>query len=417
MLRTASDRSRIRSAALVVIALGVARPLDATLTLWLQQASTQPNARIISSEIAISREQAELKLELANGRKLTLSTVAGGSRGVLQSGVSGSPADLSQTLALGVQRGDPLDRSWRQLLNEAMDSPSESLARLLNDWVAPEGGEQLDQFLESALAGAPMADATTALPELGDSLGKLQNKIGRLEEALQHMEEQRDAIVEQHFERRGIDWFSPMRRVGRGVAGIMSILVTFAVVFGLGFAMVFFGGRKYLEGVADATRHSTVRSFLVGLAASFLVIPVFVLGIVVLAVSIVGIPALLIWVPAFPLAVVLATLLGYLAVAHAAGEAFAERRFYGGDWFSRANSYYYLLTGLGLLLVLFLASHVLEMVWLGFISGILVFLGCVLTWAAATTGFGAVLITRAGSRPLRDPTAPEPEKYADAPAA
>jgi len=160
-----------------------------------------------------------------------------------------------------------------------------------------------------------------------------------------------------------------------------------------------------------------VRSFLVGLAASFLVIPVFVLGIVVLAVSIVGIPALLIWVPAFPLAVVLSTLLGYLAVSHAAGEAFAERRFYGGDWFTRANSYYYMLTGLGLLLVLFLAAHVLEMVWLGFISGILVFLGVVLTWAAATTGFGAVLITRAGTRPLRSTATTTSEKFSDATAA
>ena len=68
-------------------------------------------------------------------------------------------------------------------------------------------------------------------------------------------------------------------------------------------------------------------------------------------------------IPAFPLAVVLGTLLGYLAVAHAAGEAIAEKRFYGGDWFSRANSYYYLLTGLGLLLILFIAANVVCTPW------------------------------------------------------
>jgi hypothetical protein len=157
----------------------------------------------------------------------------------------------------------------------------------------------------------------------------------------------------------------------------------------------------------------------VGLAASFLVIPVFVLGIIVLAISIVGIPALLIWVPAFPLAVVLGCLFGYLSVAHAAGEAFAERRFYGGDWFSRANSYYYLLTGLGLLLVLFVAAHVVQILgpWIGFIHDILMFLGVVLTWGAITTGFGAVLITRAGTRPARRTGVTGSEKFDAAPAA
>jgi hypothetical protein len=274
--------------------------------------------------------------------------------------------------------------------------------------------------MERALAGAPAPDVTDlTTPELGDSLGRLQERISRLQQALEHVERDRFEAIEQHADRDGIDWFAPLRHFGRGFAGIMSVLVTFAVLFGLGFAIVFFGGRKYLEGVADATRQSTARSFLVGLAASFLVIPVFVLGIVVLAISIVGIPALLIWVPAFPLAIVLASLLGYLAVAHAAGEAFAERRFYGGDWFSRANSYYYLLTGLGLLLLLFVASHVVEMAgpWLGFIHGILTFLGVVLTWAAATTGFGAVLITRAGSRTARNPNLAESETFADVSAA
>jgi hypothetical protein len=301
-----------------------------------------------------------------------------------------------------------------------METPTDDLAALLDDWDAPAGGERLDELMETALAGAPRTDvADLTPPELGDSLTRMQERITRLQEALEHMEHARNEAIEERLEGRGVDWLAPLRHFGRGIAGILSLLVTFAVLFGLGFAIVFFGGRKYLEGVADATRHSTLRSFLVGLAASFLVIPVFVLGIVVLAISIVGIPALLIWVPAFPLAVVLATLLGFLAVAHAAGEAFAERRFYGGDWFSRANSYYYLLTGLALLLALFFASHVVEMAgpWLGFIHGILMFLGVVLTWAAATTGFGAVLLTRAGSRHARNPSVSDAEPFADASAA
>ncbi len=417
MYRTASDPS-VWSAALVVIALGAVSRVEASPPLLLQQETPQQQGvRILSSEIALSREQAELKLELSNGRKLTLSAVAGNSRGVLQNGISGSPDNLTQLFSLGVQRGDEVDRSWRQLLNEAMDTPTDDLAALLSKWDAPGGGEQLDQLIDNALTGAPMSEPSTIsqdAPQFGDSLNKLQDKILQLEQALEHVEEQ---SADEGFDRRhGIDWFSPVRHVGRGVAGILSVLVTFAVLFGLGFALIFFGGRNHLEGVADATRNATMRSFLVGLAASFLMIPVFVLGIVVLAISIVGIPALLIWVPAFPLAVVLSLILGYLAVAHSAGEAFAERRFYGGDWFSRANSYYYLITGLGLLLVFFLAGHVVQMAgpWLGFLRGILGFLGGVLTWGALTTGLGAVLITRAGTRPLKSAATTQSELFNDA---
>ena len=373
------------------------------------------SSKVVSSEIALSREQAELKLELANGRKLTLSTVAGASLGVLSSGVSGSRDEQAQVLALGVRRGDELDRSWRALLNEAMDTPSEQLADLLARWEAPSGGQQLDQLLENALIGKamdPIAPVDANAPRFNDSLAKLQDRIMQLEQELHEKADGWEGERRVVYRDRG--FFAPFRHVTHGIAGIVSLLVTFAVLFGLGFALVFFGGRKYLDEVAEAARRSTARSFLVGLAASFLAIPAFVLGIVVLAISIVGIPALLIWIPGFPLAVILGSLMGYLGVAHATGEAMAERRFYGGDWFSRANSYYYLITGLGLLLAFFFAANVVEMAgpWLGFIEGILIFLGVVLTWAAATTGFGAVLITRAGTRPLRPAPITESEAYA-----
>jgi hypothetical protein len=423
MYRTASDRARCLGAAVLVLLIAGAQNTSAQGKAEAR-ATPQPQKilRIVSSEIAISRDNAELKLELSNGHKLTLSVVAGDARGELQSSVSGAPGDLSQILSLGAPRGDELDRSWRELLNEAMDTPTDELGPLLTRWQAPSGGAELDHALENALQGLPVVAGNTpnpdepavSSPEFSDSLNKLESEIERLNEELQSKHEE---AFERAVRHRGPEWFSPLRHVGRGVAGVLSMLVTFAVLFGLGFATVFFGGRPYLEAVADATRHATTRSFLVGLAASFLVVPAFVLGIVVLAVSIIGIPVLLVWIPAFPLAVVLGTLLGYLAVAHGVGEALAEKRFYGGDWFSRANSYYYLLTGLGLLLVLFIAANVIEMAgpWLGFIQGILVFLGVVLTWAAATTGFGAVLITRAGSRPLPGRRGAESEIYADAP--
>jgi hypothetical protein len=50
--------------------------------------------------------------------------------------------------------------------------------------------------------------------------------------------------------------------------------------------------------------------------------------------------------------------------------------------------------------------------WLGFIRGLLFFVGSVTTWAAITIGFGAALVSRGGSRPVRPPPADiEPDLF------
>lgn len=352
---------------------------------------------ITSSEIAISRDRAEIKLEMDDGRKLTFATTTGAASSPLQR--IGEPSG-DQTLTLGVNRGDAVDRTWRDLLNAAMEADATLLGTLLRDWTSPDAsGTTFDAAIDAALTGqaAPSAPAAPVAPGMGDSVVRLETKIEQLERELK--EARGDAITVTR-ERRGPDWLAPLRHVARGITGIFSLLITYAVLFGLGFVTVMFGGRKYIEGVADTVRQGVGRSFLVGLAGAFLVIPVFVLGIIALAISIVGIPALLIWVPLFPIATLLAILLGFLGVAHSAGEAWAERQYNGGEWFSRANSYYFMAAGLALMSVLFIAANVITMAgpWLGFLNNILNFLGVVVTWAAATIGLGAVLISRGGSR-------------------
>ena len=173
---------------------------------------------------------------------------------------------------------------------------------------------------------------------------------------------------------------------------------------------------EVLEGIADTARNATLRSGLVGLAGGFLLVPAFILGTLALAISIVGIPLLLVWLPGFWVAAVLAAVGGLLAVAHGAGEAFAERRFSGTEWFTRANSYYYVLTGVGLLLALYIAASVVSMAgpWLGFLEGLLRFMAVMVTVIAGCIGFGAVLISRAGRRPVRpDPLTAEVDLEAD----
>lgn len=350
---------------------------------------------ITSSEIAISRERAEIKLEMADGRKLTFATATGAAP-MQRIGSAGG----DETLVLGVKRGDAVDRSWRDLLNAAMEADATVLAGLLRDWKSPDAaGSTFDAAVDAALGGLPSPVVPAAVaPGMNDSVVRLESKIQQLEEELKA----REAAAENRKARArgGPDWLAPLRHVARGITAIFALLVTYAVLFGLGFVVVMFGGRKYIEGVADTVRLGVGRAFLVGLAGEFLLIPVFVLGIIALAISIVGIPALLIWVPLFPLAACLAVLLGFLGVAHSAGEAWAERQYNGSEWFTRANSYYFMAAGLTLLSALFFAANVISMAgpWLGFINNILNFLGVVVTWAAATVGLGAVLISRAGSR-------------------
>jgi hypothetical protein len=110
-----------------------------------------------------------------------------------------------------------------------------------------------------------------------------------------------------------------------------------------------------------------------------------------------------VWLPGFWVAAVLAAVGGFLGVAHGAGEAFAERRFTGSEWFTRANSYYYVMTGVGLLLVLYIAGSVVSMAgpWLEFLEGLLMFMAVMVTLIAGMIGFGAVLISRGGTRPTR----------------
>jgi hypothetical protein len=412
----------IRSDRVLTLVLGtalVAMPGLAHGHVVAQDQAT-PASRVVSSEIAVSRDAAELRLELADGRRLNLRLADDQSVRVNDARVG------------TYERRGALDRSWRDLLQEAMDAPTAELPTLLTAWSPPsaagEAGARLRRELEALAIPAATTQAADVPADATDTIRRLEERIRELEQVLQDpaAAERLDAVdlpalrelrrsLEQDLRReirqelrtelrrevRQQQRRSPFRHITRGITGVFSTLMAYAVLVGLGFLAVFFG-RSHLETIADTARHSTLRSGLVGLAGSFLVLPAFVLGALALAISIVGIPLLLVYLPLFPLAVVLAAVGGYLAVAHGAGEALAERRFRGTEWFTRANSYYYVITGIGLLLVLFIAAHIVTMAgpWLGFLQGLLKFLAIMVTWVAFMVGFGAFLLSRGGTRPV-----------------
>ena len=150
------------------------------------------------------------------------------------------------------------------------------------------------------------------------------------------------------------------RSIGGGLSGLMKNLGTFLAL--ALFAMVvihFFPAR--LHAIAECVGERPGQSILVGLAGTVLLIPVWIVGIMVGVVSVIGIPFLFAWVPLFPVAAGIAGCLGLLAVAHTLGQRIADRQYPSMDRIRSSNAVHTTLSGLGALLVLFVAANVVQM--------------------------------------------------------
>jgi hypothetical protein len=196
------------------------------------------------------------------------------------------------------------------------------------------------------------------------------------------------------------------RNIGSGIAGLFTTAGFFLLFALLGIVSIALAPDKF-HVTADTTRHSFGRSFLVGLAGQFLFLP----AIVALALGIVT----AVLIPFFILAVCLAHVVGYLAAGQAAGEAVARRNPSWRDRLPFSGRYEHLLTGLLLLVGLFALAAVMEMFGglMGVFQAMALVGGITVTWVTTTAGFGAVLLSRAGSRrewslPSRETPVPDP---------
>ncbi len=350
--------------------------------------------------------------------------------------VSDLPGEQSLITAL-LSRRDALEG-----LAEAVEGIElESLAVRVGEDVTVETGEEIDGTLilvdgDLELAGtirgnvilvggeARLLEGGRITGDLRISDGRLRSMGGELEgdllelerassialeretldEIREDLEEEirrqvRSEMVRDERHSRNV-FLSPLRSLGEALAGLMENLVTFLVLSVLGVLTVHFA-RDRFEVVAATARRAPARSAVVGLAGGFLLIPVWVLGIVALAVSIVGIPVLLAWIPFFPIAAGVAGLLGYLAVAGNVGEWVAEQEYRGLEWIRGSNTFYTVIAGIGALLVPCIASNLVRVLGLDLLQGLLAFVGSAVTFAVLAVGLGAVLLTRGGKiRPL-----------------
>jgi hypothetical protein len=229
----------------------------------------------------------------------------------------------------------------------------------------------------------------------GDLIESTEEEVAELREELESTRRALEATRERQERSASRQSFGVLGHLADVIGDLLKNLMTFLVLCVLGVLMVHFQGDR-LEVVATTARRATTRSAVVGLAGGFLLVPLWIVGALALAISIIGIPVLLVWVPFFPIAAGLAALLGYLAVARNVGEWVAEQEYRGLEWIRGSNSFYTVIAGIGALMVPCVASTVVSLLGLNVLTGLLAFVGSMITLAAAAVGLGAVLLTRGG---------------------
>ena len=266
-------------------------------------------------------------------------------------------------------------------------------------------GGELELLEGSSVSGSVRLAAARILRNLGTVGGnviEVQEDVRvdeiRTEIRNEIREEVREEIREEIRSEDGFSLLAPFRPVIRGVGGILENLVMVLILGLIGAAVIAFAGDK-VDVIAETARRAPGRSAAVGMAGAVLLIPVWVLGFIALIVSIVGIPVAIAWLPLFPLAACVAALVGYLAVARNAGEWLADSELPWTHWIRKSNSLITMVGGLAGLMVLFVAANIVSIApFLGFLTGLLVAAGVVITFVAVQVGFGAVIITRGGRR-------------------
>ena len=384
MRRLLSDRlerpavaGRARLLAAALIALGPAAPAGAQQE--IPDTATAPftvehRDSIVAASVNVGATEAALELGLSDGRTVQLE---------LDDGIA-----YADGQSLGMyDEGGGLDRSWRNLLEEAAMASTAELPAVLRAWNPPATGgavgRQLDERLEQALVGigGVMVAPKTAARSPEDSIELLLAQIEELEERREH---DADFVHRSRGEDFGDD-------VLEGFAGLIAALVWFGVLLGLGAALLFFAGGR-LERVAATAREEPIRSGLVGLAGLFLAFPLWILVILALAISILGIPLILAWMPLFPLLVVLSLIVGWLAVAYVTGDGLVSRKLRERPRFADAGPTQRLALGIAVLLSPFVLAALFQMTSvLEWVAAILIVIGIVGNGLIAAVGFGAVM--------------------------
>ncbi len=200
---------------------------------------------------------------------------------------------------------------------------------------------------------------------------------------------------------------SPAAVAAASSSVFLSILDELQTVMGALVVMVLFGfaamvfTEERLRVVASAIELRFGRSLFAGILAEVSFVPVLVLAVVLLVITLIGIILLPVAIPGLFVLGALLSVLGFLAVSRVAGQALTRR---AATVSVRGAELRSMLAGLFFFFGLWLAAAVLS--WVPVLGSLVHALAFVVTWAAATVGLGAAVITRGGGRPTAAPAAP-----------
>jgi len=267
----------------------------------------------------------------------------------------------------------------------------------------------VDGILALAQGGRIDGDARLVESRLEDSGGDIGGRVADVTEAIRREERQAEERIRAEI-RRELRPAPPERprgpspfywKVRRAARVTFDTMVLFAFL-GL-FAWLVAGRARTRVGiVVRAIAHQPARSAAVGLAGGCAVVPAYLAGIAALAVTIVGIPLLLAWVPLFPLLVVAAAFIGLVGVGHHVGRWVLGRGFRWLRWADRGPPSDGKLLGLGTLFAPFVVGEWVRVLpFAGWVGELLEVVGAIGLFLAVFTGFGAVILTRGGTRPTR----------------
>ena len=392
-------RSRFARSLLALAVLGAARPLAANADTMadlterveaavhsgeglLRRVFHLQSDPIVSHAISVSTREAALDLETRDGHTRHIAFRGGH--------VWLDDADVGTYAP-----GGALERSWRRLLADGTQLDTRAVVVALRAWRVEGLGtdeaaakEHLDEMVRAFTSGSPVVAAVREVPAppTAESADKSVAQPTPAPDVPAAPEAAPEGGVAAPAATSAID------RLFHDVTNVVAVFIALAM---LGFGTVFFG-RRYIEVVADTAQHSFGRSLVVGLLGQLLLLPTFAMLIVGLVCTIVGILLLPFAIVAYVAAACVALLGGYLAVAHAVGETFTRRRMAHGAFVSAPNAYGYLFTGLVGLLGLWAAAALVG--WMGPVVILFRIAAGMVTWLAATVGFGAVLLARGGLR-------------------
>jgi len=358
-----------------------------TVALLLIAAPALQAQEVVGHSSTRSDEAVTLDFELDNGETLTLTLIHGR---LLLNGVEvGRYED-----------GGVLERAVREALASSRAQETEGLLAQLRGLETEQlAGVEESAYAAMAEALAALEMAEVVLPE-GIAAGRAATTVVVPSGvAVMKSPEVRIEVQERPAPRPRPARFELLQDspsfVGGVVSSAMSLLATFVAMAFLGLGMLFFVPRQ-LETVADTVWSSFGRSFLAGLFAQPLILPVFGMMIVGLALTVIGIVVIPFAIVAFALGLFLAVVAGYVAVARTVGEIYLRRKMARGEAVQTWGTYRYILYGLLGLMSIWLPAVLLGRVAVA--GPIAVVSAATITWVLATAGFGATLLTRGGVR-------------------